>query len=409
LSRGSLHQEGVALLSLLSRHAETILDTYLKGSISESDLEPRKLDALMRGGRVLYRPEPGADLRLNPDVERLLKMALQDERNRSIDADTANLVAGIKTLAGHHKEALTYGRMEDADHALLEIESSVYEFKYRLQKGIKGLWSRINSEFGYVTSLSGKIRENEWAQSQVALLIERLGMVKFAELWELAGEQRDLRRILVNTLQRAVSECSEELLSVQNRIAELLGRFRTRQRHNLTLKGWIIHSQRNPDYSATVSDLPWGKELPALLNVAAPILRPANIDVDAAYRQDLLDLATTLKGVVAPKIRKAPAANQPVDMVPAESVDAVADPIQASVESFLIAALDAGGAPVSAAEYLRDEVWEKDCWVCLLLIELDRRRQESESATFVETILSEPRIDAPGISVVQDVIVCVPA
>lgn len=409
MSRGSLHQEGVALLSLLSRHAETILDTYLKGSIAESELEPRKLDALMRGGRVLYRPEPGADLRLNPDVERMLKMALQDERNRSIDADTANLVAGIKALAGHYKESLTYGRMEEADHALLEIESSVYEFKYRLQKGIKGLWSRINSEFGYVTSLSGKIRENEWAQSQVALLIERLGMVNFTELWELAGEQRDLRRILVNTLQRAVSECSEELLSVQNRIAELLGRFRTRQRHNLTLKGWLIHSQRNPDYAAAVADLPWGKELPPLLNVAAPVLKPANVDVAGFYRQDLLDIAATLKGAAAPKVRKAPAVNLPVQMAPAQAIEAMVDPIQVSVEGFLIAALDAGGSPVSAAEYLRDEAWEKDCWVCLLLIELDRRRLEGEGSIFVETILAEPRTDAPGISVVQDVLVCASA
>ena len=66
---------------------------------------------------------------------------------------------------------------------------------------------------------------------QVSELLAGLEMISFEELAETAGDLRELRRLLVTSLQRTVSACSQELSIVQGRLLELLGRFRQIRRH----------------------------------------------------------------------------------------------------------------------------------------------------------------------------------
>ena len=206
----NLHQAGVKLLRLLGRHAELVMDTYLGGSIDEEKLEPGTVKKLTDNG-ILWRPEPGEPLRLSRNVRALLEDGLKDERNRQINANVGSALATIKTLASHYREARASVDYSAAEAYLADLSEQVYSFTENLRYSIRVLWGRINNEFGYVGSISAKIRENELAQSQVSELLNGLEMIEFRDLGELAGDIRELRRLLVTSLQETLSSCAQEL------------------------------------------------------------------------------------------------------------------------------------------------------------------------------------------------------
>ena len=196
----NLFQSGVKLLNALSRHSEVIMRAYLVGSVGASDMSPKVLEQLLQLG-VLWRPEQDGDYRLKSAVRNLLEGSLQDERNRQIDTNMASALAAIKTLAQHYKEALHYGRFAESQGHLSDLREHVYALTESLANHVRLLFSRINNEFGYVASVDAKIRENQLAQSQVTDLLNQIEMIQFDEMSELAGNNRDLRHLLVVALQ----------------------------------------------------------------------------------------------------------------------------------------------------------------------------------------------------------------
>lgn len=406
MNHSPLHVEGVRLLRLLSTHADTVMRVYTERTIPDTDLDARTLETLMISARILYRPEPNADLRLVPEIDRMLLMALQDERNRQVDADVAGLLMGIKALAGHYTEAMGHGRFAEAVQCVDDLASGVYEFQYRLRASIDGLWQRINAEFGYVSSLAAKIRENDLAQEQVNQLLERLDMVDFALLASLAGDQKPLRRYLLGVLEAAIAECRERLSSVQRRVNDLMGKFRAIQRQNFLLKGWLTHIDRNSSY--VVSDLAGHHPLPALLNVAAPLLEAAAADpLDLTYRSMLLEEAAKLRANDALALPAPPSAPPaPFQMPVAIEVMVVErEAIESSIEAFLIDVIDADGVGRSARDHLSGgPSWDGECWMYLLLLRLDRMRADgADSGAFIVALDAEPDADSPGMRVIRDV------
>ncbi|MFC0667289.1 phosphoenolpyruvate carboxylase [Azotobacter chroococcum] len=360
---GNLHQAGVRFLRLLGRHAEPIMDAYLSGSVADQALEPAVEERLVKDG-ILYRPEPGADLHLRRAVRALLEEALRDDRNRQIDANTGSALATFKTLAAHYKEARHQGDYAAADAYLGELREHVYAFGETLGHGIRVLWSRINNEFGYVGTLNAKIRENELAQSQVSELLAGLELISFEELAETAGDLRELRRLLVTSLQRTVSACSQELSVVQGRLLELLGRFRQIRGRTRLLKGWLLHMEQQPDYR--VGNHAAQPQVPQLFNQAPAILAAAAADVHNPLQEAVLLALVAQARSLQPAERLSQAPGEAGEFVlgAAEDFEVVANPIRVAVEAYFCRVIDSGER-LSALEYRaqHDLPWEAESWL----------------------------------------------
>jgi len=95
-----LIQAGTKLLNALGRHSDLIMQAYINGSVKERDHSPKVLDQLVQLG-VLWRPEAQSELRLKSAVRTLLEGSLQDERNRTINANIGASLASLKTLTEH--------------------------------------------------------------------------------------------------------------------------------------------------------------------------------------------------------------------------------------------------------------------------------------------------------------------
>ena len=398
----NLHQAGVKLLKQLGRHAELVMDVYLSGSVSIDETNAQAIDKLQKSD-ILWRPEPEQELRLKRSVRALLEEALSDERNRQIDSNVGSSLATIKTLADHYKEARHNVDFSASEAYLADLSEHVYSFADGLRYSIRVLWSRINNEFGYVGSINAKIRENELAQSQVSELLNGLEMFQFSELGEIAGDTRELRKLLVTTLQETLSDCTQELSVVQARLLELLGRFRQIRGRTRLLKGWLLYTDLHPDYKP--ADHVSHKQLPALFNIAEPLLAPAAVDVsNHSLEPELFEIVSNIKRI--DRLHDVSAVREQdvsVDLTQAEDFDIPDNPLKLAVDGYFCAVIDSGKSQ-SALDYLDENelAWDRESWLYQVICGYEGLPEEHRSYFELEHI-GEPDPVYSGNFIIKDV------
>lgn len=349
----NLYQAGVKLLNALSRHSDVIMRAYLTGSVDTRDVNPKVLEQLVQQG-VLWRPEPDAELRLKSAVRNLLEGSLQDERNRQIDTNMSSALAAIKTLAQHYKEALHYGRFVESQGHLSDLREHVYALTESLANHVRLLFSRINNEFGYVSSVDAKIRENQLAQSQVTDLLNQIELIQFDELSEIAGNNRDLRHLLVIALQQSFTRVTKELSAVQAKLIELIGRFREFRGKTRLLKGFVLHCEQHPDYAPI--DYTKHSKVPMLFNQAPPVLKPAQADTNnIEHELELQQLVGQIRHVNRIRAPKAQQAATRIDVSEIAAVEIDDSALRDAVEQYFCHVIDSGEA-ITALQYFD---WQK--------------------------------------------------
>ncbi len=357
-----LHTSGVKFLKVLAKHADLIMTAYLSGRINELDFDSKTLEKLIEHG-ILWRPEPGEDLRLRSSVRTLLEQNLRDERNRQLDANVGSKLATIKTITSHYKEALHHHNYAESEVYMEDLTEHVYGLVDSMKSNVRNLWRRIHNEFGYVGSIHAKIRENELAQTQLTEMRQQLEMFHFDELAQLAGSARELRRLLVVHLQRSHSEISQELSLAQSKLIDLLGKFREYLDRSQMLKGFILHHQQYPDYQ--VNDYSQLHNVPALFKQSKAILKPAAIDVNNAEHEQLLgQMVSQIKQIRHQKSEKSdPRKAQSFSLDDIEQVDIISNEIKQAVDDYFCQIIDTGTIE-SALEFqqkqqldIDSEVW----------------------------------------------------
>ncbi|MEW9798113.1 phosphoenolpyruvate carboxylase [Alteromonas sp. CYL-A6] len=354
----ALIQAGTRLLNALGRHSEIIMEAYINGSVVAHEHSPKVLEQLVQLG-VLWRPDPDSELRLKGAVRTLLEGSLQDERNRTISANIGAALASLKTLTEHYKEALHYARYAEAASFMSDLTEHVYQLSESLANSVRVVFSRINNEFGYVSSVEAKIRENELAQGQVTELLSQLECFRFDELSEIAGSNRELRHLLVVSLQQRFSKAAQELSVAQARLLDLMGRFREFQGRTRLLKGFLLHMEQHPDFTpGNYANL---SRVPVLFNQADNLIQDAAPDVNCVeHEADYQQIVASLSHVHRRSQRdEERTQSQDIDVAEQTRVALEKDPLQKAVEDFFCDVIDSGQA-MSALTYYAGKSLEFD-------------------------------------------------
>lgn len=398
----NLHQAGVKLLNALSRHADLIMQVYMSGSLDESRHSAKVVENLLNQG-ILWRPEGENTLRLKSAVRNLLEGSLHDERNRQIDANIGSALATLSTLAEHYKEALQHARFSEADAHMSDLTEHVFALTESLSNNVRVLFSRINNEFGYVSSIDAKIRENELAQGQVSDLLKQLELFRFDELSALAGSHRELRHLLVVTLQHSFSRVTQELAIVQARLLELLGRFREFRGRTRLLKGYLLHMEQKPDFApGNYTNL---TQVPMLFNQAKAIIRPAAADVmRVEHEQDMQALVSSIKALN--RVKQAAQPERAAQQIVVESqseVDFAEDALKNAVEAYFCHVIDTGER-LTALDYhqQQDLTFEPEAWLYQVIGGYQGLTTEEQSYFAIETS-GEPHPLYSGNFIIRDV------
>ena len=358
---------GVERLALLGKHAEALMAGYARDEVPLEELSTTALNRLL-AARILWRPDEQGGVKLAPKVRELIAEMLADETRRHVNADVAETLELLRTLVQSYREARDAGEYWRQEQQLLHLRQEVDDLNGRFADAIDSLWRRLNSDFGFVSRLGDKIRENERAQKQIVRLLDGLELIDFHELIELVGSDGALRKLLVSGLQHQLTQHYTNLREVQRRMVELMARLRQQQSRSRLVSGMAAFLREHPGF--VPGNYARRTAVPALVNRAAPLIAAGAAALDRHLDQRVL--TELLHALPAPAHRPQPVeAARPAE-APIESLVAARhQALKEHVEGFYLAVVDRSGEPISALDYLQSSEmeWDDEIWLFQVISE----------------------------------------
>lgn len=376
----SLVAVGAERLKLLGEHSKLLMEGYVTGVVNPAEVPERTLRKLM-AARVLYQAEGSHELKLRHPVTQLIAALVTDESRRAIHADIADKLVSIRGFVEGLQEAQRMGDSLRADRQMVRIDEAVHDLTAQFEEAIFSLWHRLNSNFGFVSNLSDKIRENSRAQQQITRLIAGLSLIDFDELIELAEGNPQLRKILVSRFQQHMSAHHGSLLEVQKRLVELMSRFREQQERSLLVVNMAAFLRENPGF--VIGDYSFRSQVPVLVNCAAPIAPAAAVALDKRVEQP--ELAALVHSLYAELALRAPSDTDTHSAI-AVSISAQQQAVEARLQQLKDDALQyyvhavEQPEPMSALAFLaaQELAWPPEVWLFQILSEYNGLPQDEQ-------------------------------
>lgn len=395
-----LHALGVTRLNLIGKHSDQLMDAYIKGHFDETSINESALDKLVKA-RILHRPDETQPLSLRPDLNALIASLTEDERKRQINADVAGQLEQIRTRVKHFTDAQYRGDYAGSEHHFQLLTEKVHDMTGQFSDAIVSLWNRLNSDFGFVSNLSDKIRENELAQKQLRRLLDGFELIDFNELIELAQSSGPLRKLLVSQLQVVISDHSSSLLEVQKRLVELMARFRQQQERAQLISNMTAFLKQHPNFE--VGDYPNRTVVPDNINQAAPIIASASVALDKVGDQQVLGDIVRSLDISTNNYVEPLASGAEFDLDEVLAVEAKHQQLKEDVETFFVSLFDKSST-VSALNYLEEKAldWDGETWLFQVIAEHEglskelRKRFEFEKIKYPESAFN-------NVEVIEDV------
>jgi hypothetical protein len=292
----------------------------------------------------------------------------QDERKRQINSDVAEHLDQIHTRVQSLQAARQKGDYAASEHHMQLLIERVQDMTGQFGDAIDSIWHRLNTEFGFVSSLDDKILEIELAQRQLRRILDGFGIINFDDLIQLAGSDGALRKLLVSQLQARISEHSGSLLEVQKRLVLLMARFRQQQGRALLINRMSAFLRQHPNFQ--IGDYPNRSQVPAVVNQARGINAHAFIALDRP--QDSYALAELARAVPREPEQNSQSERQTEGFTLAVQnlVATEQKQLAKDVEDFFIQVIESPQA-LSGVDYLAENElpWEPEMWLFQIVAE----------------------------------------
>lgn len=369
---------GQQRLELIGKHAGVLIQAYINGKLDESALSLLALEKL-EAARIIWRPDEHSALCLRPTVNELVATLTQDERKRQIHADVGDHLDHINTRVRSIRAARNKGDYVGSEYHVQLLTERLHDLIGQFSEAIDSLWYRLNSEFGFVSSLDDKIREIELAQKQLRRLLDGFKLIDFTDLIELAGFDSALRRLLVTQLQAKLSDLHGSLLEVQKRLVDLMSRFRKQAERSLLVNRMAAYLKQHPGF--IVGDYGNRSKVPQLINIAAPILAAAAPALDRAQDAYLMANIAASVGVKPEQVVKHDEQDNGFELAELHVAQHQQRQIKQDVENYFIQVIEESKS-VSALFFLQDQKleWDSEVWLFQVIAEFDGMPAKDKSS-----------------------------
>ena len=376
-----LFKLGKERLELIGKHADTLMQGYLEGHLNESVFSQQALQKLL-DSRVLFYPDEQS-LSLRPIVSELIASLTQDERKRQINSDVGEHLDQIQIRVQSLQAARQKGDYVASERHMQLLTERVRDMTEQFGDAIDSLWRRLNTEFGFVSSLDDKMLEIELAQRQLRRILDGFGIINFDDLIQLAGSDGSLRKLLVSQLQARISEHSGSLLEVQKRLVLLMARFRQQQDRALLVNRMSAFLRQHTNFQ--IGDYPNRSQVPAVINQAHGISAQAFIALDRS--EDSYALAELARAVPREPEQGSQSDRQTEGFAMAEQnlVATEQKQLTKDVEDFFIHVIESSQT-VSGVDYLAEHAlpWEPEMWLFQIVAEYQGLPKQNKQRFMLE-------------------------
>jgi hypothetical protein len=396
-----LFELGKERLELIGKHADALMQGYLEGQVNELAFSQQTLQKLL-DSRILFYPDEQS-LSLRPIVNELIASLTQDERKRQINSDIGEHLDQIHTRVQSLQAARQKGDYAASEYHMQLLTERVQDMTGQFGDAIDSIWYRLNTEFGFVSSLDDKILEIELAQRQLRRILDGFGIINFDDLIQLAGSDSALRKLLVSQLQARISEHSGSLLEVQKRLVLLMARFRQQQGRALLINRMSAFLRQHPNFQ--IGDYPNRSQVPAVVNQAHGINAQAFIALDRS--QDSYALAEIACAVPREPEKNSQSEKQTEGFTLAiqNLVATEQKQLTKDVEDFFIQVIESPQA-LSGVDYLAEKElpWEPEMWLFQIVAEHQGLPQQNKQSFMLEKDSAQHSI-FNQLHIIKDIIV----
>jgi len=283
------------LLRQLGANDQLLAEAYVFGSIQGDGDEAKKIAALHK--KALLRPddEPG-DYRVSGDLKRMLNRLMRKQSSYRQLSDMGKVIDVLDDTVKDYRSAVISEQLEDAEYYLDQLDDLLYEAKDNLNVSLDNMHYAISSQFGFVTTISAKVRENERALNYAQKLLTELQQIDPETCYEWIDWACPVE------LARKVSgfiywfnQTLPRLRFIIDSMRNSLFKLRRNEKQASLLRNMARYLQKHPEFEIS-EDVFEDKTLPKTLRFCNPMALKTYINVkETANEQGLIEIVQSLR------------------------------------------------------------------------------------------------------------------
>jgi len=359
------HEQIAGLIRKLASADQLLAQTYINGTVFTDDDNRSAIDSLKKSG-ILRSADAGDEYRLTYDIKRLIDRLLLRNQRYQQNINMAKMILSVEEDIEDYRRALEQNNRDEAQYHLEQIDDTLYEAVEALESSLGVMFAAITSQFGFVSSLNSKIRQNQRALAYAQQLVRELNHVRIGDCYDWLSWSAippELSRKIIRFIDQYKS-IVERLTGIVGRMKELLFKLRLQEQTANRCRAMARFLRQHPEWEP----LDWSAEadIPKLLQRGAGLtLQPGINPANPVLQADLAVIVQELRRQsrpVAPLLRDSAAS--PLDTRIPGQIEYDQDLYESHIESLFASALEQQGRKVSALRYwggngleIKAELW----------------------------------------------------
>lgn len=312
-----------SLLRQIGAYNDLLANAYVYGSIASDEQDANTLSLLHKSGLIRPDDSPG-EYRVTTDLKRMLNRLMRKQSSYRQLTDMGKVIDAIDEVVIDYQHAITSKEQEDVEYYLDQLDDLLYETKDSLNNNLDTMHFAIVSQFGFVSSLSNKIRQNERYLSHAQKLLNELQQIDPHDCYEwldwLACPNEFARKI--TSFVYWYNQILPKLRLIIDNMRISLFRLRRDEKQASQLRNMARFLRKHPEFTLdeNLYELP---NLPETLKYAPPMPLKSYVDTkQTGIEQPLLELVQSLRkqSIVTPiKARETSEVSvKPIEKIAAE-------------------------------------------------------------------------------------------
>lgn len=402
----SFDREQIAgLIRKLAGADRLLAQAYIDGTVYVDDDNRTAIDSLKKAG-ILRTADVSDEYRLTGDVKRLIDRLLLRNQRYQQAIDLGKMILTVEEDIEDYRRALERNEQDEARYHLEQIDDTLYEAIESLETSLSVMFAAITSQFGFVSSLNSKIRQNRRALAYAQRLVQELNQVDLNDCYDWlswAAIPPELSRKIIRFIDQYKS-IVERLTSIVARMKTLLFTLRLQEQTANRTRAMAQFLKQHPEWEP----LDWSIEAaaPELLRRGSGLnLFPGIDTANPVLQADFVEIVQELRrqtNPLAPPPRDN--ASVPLDTQMPERIEYHRDLYEAHIESLFASALERQGRKTSALQYWQGEGLEikAELWLDMVFAQYCCLPQRMRSVVALE-MQGENLSDFNGNQVIHEI------
>jgi len=285
------------LLRQLGAHDQLLAEAYVFGSVQGDGDDARKIAALHK--KALLRPdeEPG-DYRVSADLKRMLNRLMRKQSSYRQLTDMGKVIDVIAETVNDYRLSVIGDQEEDAEYYLDQLDDLLYEAKDNLNVSLDNMHYAISSQFGFVSTISAKVRENERALSYAQKLLTELQKIDPETCYEWMNWACPIE--LARKISGFIYWFNQTLPRLRYIIDNMrlsLFKLRRNEKQAGLLRNMARYLNKHPEFTIDEQIFD-NKNLPETLRFAPPLAMQSYVDVkETVHENALISIVQSLRKI----------------------------------------------------------------------------------------------------------------